>query len=451
MSDGRFEDLMSRLLDESITAEESAELIELAGQDHDRLDELRTQLAAAEMLAMSQDELRDEARFAAAVRSRYVDQFVIRLRKAISAEDAPQSFRPRQFWVWAIGIVAVVGLVASFLLTRGDSYSQVVEITELNGSLQWTGDGGVVVRDLHVGSLLRGGTLEALTADAWAQLEYRDGTQVTLSGRSSVTLSGLQQKELHLREGSLSAMVNRQPDGEQMLIHTPTAKIEVLGTQLNVDARTSVTRLTVNEGAVRVTRLVDDAVADVAAGQQIVASVDHRAKLEPFRPQKPVNHWDSLKFATTETPFGRWLPPEGKLPVRLRAGPLLIRDDNKKPVTLFVAVFAITASKSAPVVFEKGSRIRVRGRTQSAQDVVFGMSMGVPGGGFAGKFELVQPAAKMLFSDDFQVELKLKDFRPIHRARSPVGLELNFFYVFTVNADVNLELIQVQVLPPAKK
>ena len=53
-----------------------------------------------------------------------------------------------------------------------------------------------------------------------------------------------------------------------MVIHTPTAKLEVLGTQLNVDSDSTSTVVNVNEGRVRVTRLVDGSVVDVPADPQ---------------------------------------------------------------------------------------------------------------------------------------------------------------------------------------
>lgn len=68
-----------------------------------------------------------------------------------------------------------------------------------------------------------------------------------------LTIAEGARKELHLRRGSLSASIRRQPAGEPMVIHTPTATLEGLGTQLNVDADPSSTALDVNEGRVRMT------------------------------------------------------------------------------------------------------------------------------------------------------------------------------------------------------
>ena len=153
---------------------------------------------------------------------------------------------------------------------------EIARITEVNGTLWWTGDGGQVVSDLYVGRSLPGGTLESLSAESWAVWTFRDGSTVTISGPSLVTISEQDQKELHFQEGRLSANVTPQPKGRPMLIHTPTAELEVRGTQLNVDAEPASTVLTVNEGSVRVTRLAE---AFSEAGQVF----DIELRLEDFQ------------------------------------------------------------------------------------------------------------------------------------------------------------------------
>ena len=75
-------------------------------------------------------------------------------------------------------------------------------------------------RDLQVGTVLGGGTLEALSADSWMSLEFRDGSAVTVSGPTTLTIAENGQKQLHLREGSLFAKVARQSNGRPMLIRT---------------------------------------------------------------------------------------------------------------------------------------------------------------------------------------------------------------------------------------
>jgi ferric-dicitrate binding protein FerR (iron transport regulator) len=90
-------------------------------------------------------------------------------------------------------------------------------------------------------------TLESLSADSWGTLEFRDGSIVTISGRSVLTISERERKELHLRHGRLSVSVARQPADRPMFIYTRTAELEVVGTQFNLDAESSRTSLAVND------------------------------------------------------------------------------------------------------------------------------------------------------------------------------------------------------------
>ena len=112
MDDQRFEDLLSRLLDEDLKRGELPELIELAKNEPDRQQKLQAQLEAAEMLAQAEDDLRGSSLFLAAVESRIgEDPFVTRVRSAM------KSASPRARFVrWAA--VATALLNASTSLTK---------------------------------------------------------------------------------------------------------------------------------------------------------------------------------------------------------------------------------------------------------------------------------------------------------------------------------------------
>ena len=130
------------------------------------------------------------------------------------------------------------------------SDSSIAKITGLSGALIWTGDRGQIVRDITVGTELAGGTIEGLAPDSWFELQFRDGSTVTISGTSLLTFADIGQKTMRLREGRLSANVEPQPDGKPMLIHTRSAVLKVLGTQFDIEASLASTVLTVSEGKV---------------------------------------------------------------------------------------------------------------------------------------------------------------------------------------------------------
>ena len=345
----------------------------------------------------------------------------------------------------AVAIAAV--LVAGMLWMGGRPKAEIATITEVNGALQWTGDGGRVVRDPQAGSRLRGGTLESLSADSWAVLTFRDGSTVTVSGPSMLTISDDPQKEIHLREGSLSASIVPQPRGRPMLIHTPTAELEVLGTQLNVDAGRTSTTLRVNEGRVRVTRLADGVVAEVPADHQVVVSASRRDDLQVRRRPESVRSWQSVLPAGAI--YGEWTPEGERSGGILRTAPMLL-NFRKEPTTLHLAAVSVSRCPAPPVMLTPGGKFLVRGRMERSGKVYFGLTTKHVKGGFAGKYiaarQIDLPAGR---GQPLEIELRVEQFRPQERefADSPAGLELVDWWCFTYNVDTGLGIAGVELLP----
>jgi len=352
-------------------------------------------------------------------------------------------------WSWASVAAAAAVLIAGVYFLRPSAGPQIAIITEMNGALQWTGDGGRVVRDLQSGHSLRGGTLESLSADSWAVLKFRDGSTVTVSGRSTLTISEDRQKQMHLREGNVSARVAPQPQGRPMLIHTLTAKLEVLGTQLDVDAEAASTTLCVNEGRVRVTRLADGSVADVPADHQVVVSANRRVELSVRRRPKSIRSWQSSLPAGAM--YGQWIPGDGQTNGSLRAAPVLLNPE-RDPITLHLVTISACRGPAPPVVPASGWRFRIRGRIGASGNLYFGLTMKHVKGGFAGKYVTARQVDLPEKTDQrLEIELPLEEFRPQEREfpRSPIGLELVDWWCFTYNQDAGLSIASVELLPPA--
>jgi ferric-dicitrate binding protein FerR (iron transport regulator) len=386
--------------------------------------------------------------------------------EALAGTDAPVGVRqpgrsaggraPRlRGWSWAAVAAVVVALIVGIYAFRPGGPPEIATITEMNGALQWTGDGGRVVRGLEAGSALGGGTLESLSADSWAVLTFRDGSTVAVSGQSILTISEDRQKVLHLRGGSLSANVVAQRRGRPMLIHTPTARLEVLGTGLNVEAEESSTLLSVTEGRVRVTRLADGSVVDVPAQHQTVASVDRRARLEVTPRPGPVTAWEG--GLPTHAIHGEWRPEPGRSGGSLRAAPMLWKH-GEFPITLYLVALSVSRGQSEPVLLTSGGKLRVCGRLERPGSVLFGFTTKHAKGGFAGKFlvERQLPNTRGR-GEPMEIELRLEDFRPQDPGLcekfpkmfpgSPVGLELVDVWCCTINADAGLSATEISLVP----
>ena len=79
----------------------------------------------------------------------------------------------------------------------------------------------------------------------------------------------------------------------------------MLGTQFDVTADSSQTKVTVNEGRVRVERLTDGRVVEVPAAHQTVASIEVQQEFVVTALEKPTNSWKAN--LANEAHEGRWI------------------------------------------------------------------------------------------------------------------------------------------------
>lgn len=437
MDDTRFDQLLTRLLDDELTPHEWTEYAALARQNPERQRRMQEQLEAADLIAQAEDELRASPRFVAAVLAQTTaDPFVGKVTARLPSARL-------RWWFWfgacAAGLLLTVGL-AVILWPKATPFARIAEV---NGPVQWTGEGGHVTSESLVGRTFSVGTLESLSVDSWAVLEYGDGSRVTLAGRSQLTVVDGPRKELRLGYGRMSASVTPQPDGRPMLIHTPTADLEVVGTQLNVESDSVATVVSVNEGRVRLTRLVDGGVADVPADHRTVASVDRHAELKVVRRPNPVGVWRS-QFPRGVN-YGDWQTTADS---GLRTKSLLLNCAKPKPLLVFVASASVAAEDSSPLVLADAGRFVVRGRLGSTAEVFFGVTMNHPKGGFAGKYFAVRKIdVGGPGGEPFEWAVPFDQLQPVEGTfpASPVGLEIVECWCLTITEDHGLSVHDIEL------
>jgi ferric-dicitrate binding protein FerR (iron transport regulator) len=369
--------------------------------------------------------------------------------------------------VLGIAAVAAALVVAIFLFGRSEPGSQVpvqaqikaqvaspiARIAELNGSVAWTGDGGKVNYNLDVGDAIGGGTLETLATNSWAEIVFLDGSSVWVSGPATLTMSeGEDGKLIRLRRGDLSLDVSPQPNGKPLRLVTPTAEAEVLGTQFNVTADSTSTRLTVNEGLVRVKRLADGRVEVVPANRFVVAALERETDFVATLRGDYAEVWQSE--LPRDKRQGEWESGGGDQPGALRAEAHIFRGDHgerENPILLHSVVVGPSAEHLPPILLTEGARFRIVGRLARSHAVKIGFGTHRVRGGFSGKFEA---SRKIEFSEEsqgkFDIELSLDEF-PGMKSRfpeSPVGHELVWLWIQTVKENVGLEVISVELLEP---
>jgi ferric-dicitrate binding protein FerR (iron transport regulator) len=124
--------------------------------------------------------------------------------------------------------------------------------------------------------ILRGQGL-ATGKGSLAVVKYPDGTRLEVAEETTLDLfarwsprraaSPAEGKYLLLRQGMLAAEVAAQPKDAPMILGTPLADVQVLGTRFTLAAAPESTRVEVKEGRVALVRRADRAAVEVRAGQ----------------------------------------------------------------------------------------------------------------------------------------------------------------------------------------
>ena len=439
-----YEDLIFRYLDGNLLPDEKTKVADLLRNDPEARAFLREVAEQAVTVADMERVERSQQR-----------ELQVRQDWAGNQHEALSKIRTPRIrfagWPWAVAAAACVALIASVYFQWPFPEPEIAKITGLSGSLQWTGDGGRVFHDLRVGIELPGGTIEGMVPGSWFELEFNDGSTVTISGNSTLTFSDHSQKKLYLKEGHVSGNVQRQPSGKPMLIYTRSAMLEVLGTKFEVEARLATTTLNVSEGNVRVKRLSDGQTVDVKSKQRVVAADDR--ELQPVPVPEAVSGWKSQLHFGPEGMYGKWSARTVAAEAKLETIPLTI----PQGLTIYAAALGVSQGDEPPVILQPGCRLRVRGHMASIHEVYFGVTVRYTGGGFAGRFQTIRPAVEFRSGEDFEVLLDLRDFRldpslveikdklPI----APFHLVVESIWCHTMDQSSGLEIFEVELLPPA--
>jgi len=339
----------------------------------------------------------------------------------------------------------------------------IVEVASLHGAASWS-DGGRVVSDLAVGSRLAAGNVSLEGESAFLTLRFDDGTAVTLNGESMLQFDTRWQKSLLLRHGTLSVEARPQPPGRPLIIRTATAEVEVLGTVFSVIADSSETQLDVEEGSVRLRRLADGQMVEVAEHHTATVSLATVTPMAANRPVKmPANYRQTFDGTPRARCQGKWLaaePQNGQdgqkgLPARVRSVPYVAgRNADGTPIVHY----GVTVREQDPgfVTLHDDSVVSVRLRTDTPQAVRLMLGMRRPGGSFGGNFE-ARVTAETAIPDDtgeagvssgwLHLEIPACEFMPIcpgYADRTP-GNAISMLLIDTYSIDAHLEVAEFSV------
>jgi len=413
MPETNLDTLLARLVDETITEAEFEKLERMLANDPD-------------------------------AQRRYVHYIDLHADLQEVGEVVPVKTRSRRGAMAGLFALAAALMLTLFFLWQAATPKPLVQVVDADGPVRWLGASGLADTELQPGKRLPGGTLETLTPGSSIELAFDDGTTLVLSGRSVLMISLVEnQKVLRLRQGNLSVQAEKQEPGHPLLVFTPSSEAAVLGTQFNVKADAFSTRVTVNEGLVRVKRIADSQVQEVAADQQVVAALDLDTEFTATPRRKTVTHWQSE--LPRDQLQGRWKPGAG-----LRAMPHLWKgtaEEPTSPILLYSAVFDPSVGKRSPVLLTESTRLTVHGRIDRAHPVSVGFGTNRARGGPIGKYAMQGVRVTPDKEGRFSLDLPLRDFSP-KRTRfpsSPVGQEIDWLWIQTVKVDAGLVVERVEL------
>ncbi len=237
---------------------ESHELAALLENDPELLVETRAQLADEELLSRRFDGAR--ADFAQRVLRAVGKEPVVARREGGSFIAAVMA-RVRSVWprrvAWACAVACIV-VAGFFFWPSPKTESAQVRLAVATGDVRvWREQKTVAGK---AGFVLQAGDWLLTGKDGAAEIEFPGETTRLAIGADAEfgVVTALPDKQLKLTAGTLRASVARQSASHPMLIRTPTAKAEVLGTKFEMSATKERTVMTVTEGRVLIARTDDE-------------------------------------------------------------------------------------------------------------------------------------------------------------------------------------------------
>lgn len=351
-----------------------------------------------------------------------------------NAEVAEKRRGIKMSWLALAASIAVFALGAWFSISS--TPHTVLTLLESTGPVSWSHGTAI-----DPSEKLPAGTLETLGDMSSAMFQFADGSLVTLQGEAEMSFSDEGQKVLKLSRGTLSADIKPQPAGRPMLIHTPSAVAEVVGTAFHLSARADDTLLNVNVGLVKLKRLADGREINVAANRSAVASLHAESELDAGSTPEPLTNW-SFDF-TQQTPPRDWrgFAKDG----RMNAMPYIAKKMSDGSVLTHYGISIRTAMLEQPVRLVATGRSVVRYRLRQGRIGPLHLMLLThkPDGSFGGNFEVRVDEAELQPSTDgwCEIEVPITRFNPIsQRHPSPTGNILTSALIFSTERETQLAI-----------
>lgn len=281
----RFDELMSRHLDDTLADADAAELVALIAEPPLAarfLEATRLNSGIAGVLAAPVPD---------AAMVELVRADIGRSRAGRSSSAPPRRMRMPALRPLALAAVlmAFAGLAAVILFNRGP-VAEVPVVASVQGEVRLMGAGGGRAL-MPGGSWQRNEELKTGGPGSAATLTFRDGTRLVFGGSTAaVNASGKDGICVRLDHGTVQAALKRQSARRPFVFVTPEAEAVVVGTRLRLITGGHHTRLEVTEGVVQFRRRHDGVEITVKAGHYAVVAPNTPFVATPFHPDSHAVH-----------------------------------------------------------------------------------------------------------------------------------------------------------------
>jgi len=297
----RFDELVSRYLDDELSEDERAELLALLAASELAKRFLEITKLNAEMAGLLSAPVPDSVMVELVMsdlrKSGTADEEPLRLRlqpsepaRSITPVNFAADARPagRQshpqfgFLKWAAVLVALVA-IGTVLFSSFWRSSDSMKVTRIEGEVYFIGDSGET--RLQSNSTLGVGKVKTVGASSRAALLLTDGTRVDVGGNTLLAIHPAKDRtRFSLENGSLKSQIAKQPSNRPLVFATPEAEAIVKGTVITLMTGQHHTRLEVTEGTVLLKRQNDGAEIAVNAGYFAVVAPNAPLVAKPLHP-----------------------------------------------------------------------------------------------------------------------------------------------------------------------
>jgi len=303
----------------------------------------------------------------------------------------------------------------------------------------------------QVQQALGGGRFILEGDSASLQLRLLDGTLLSLAGTAELSISEHAERPLFLQCGQLTAEVQTQHPHAPLLVETPTAVVEILGTVLTLATEGEETHVQVESGKVRVKRRVDGQTIDLPHQQFCTATLNTQDEFRPQSTPSGSQGWHHVFDMPPPSRWkGAWVPANADQPAHVRAVPCIVGQDRERQTPIMN--WGFTARRTPEVSLgqlAERSQVVLRLKLEREQKLRVMLGVLLPDGKYGGNFDalLMAEETQPCVGKFAEIALPFERFKPINGRLPKLASEMKpyLLLVTSYENDVGLSVSQIDI------